>query len=301
MEQVKIKGPDFFIVGAPKCGTTSLNNYLSQHPDIFMAEKEAHYFGADLGIKQKTLTLQEYLLLFNEGQDKKLRGEASVWYLYSKKAAEEIKAYKPDAKIIIMIRNPAEVIYSLHGQHLYEGDEYITDFEEAVRADESLAHRSNSAWTNFKTRPGYFETVQYKEQIERYWQIFGKEKVHIILFDDFASNTRREYQKTLKFLKVDESFVPVIKKINANKTYVNYSLHRFFKNTPVVAKTIFRSVIPVKKLRVKLSDYVYYKNIKSDERPSADHRSIEKILKKFRPEIIDLQDFLQVSLKNWLK
>src|SRR5438034_3527344 len=116
-----MKIPGFFIVGAPKCGTTAMNDYLAGHPDIFMAKKEIHYFGSDLEIKQKKLSGEEYLDFFKEGEHKYIVGESSVWYLYSKNAAAEIKAFSPGAKIIIMLRNPVDMLPSLHSQHIFDG------------------------------------------------------------------------------------------------------------------------------------------------------------------------------------
>src|SRR5665647_751711 len=115
---MKLKRPDFFIVGAPKCGTTAMNNYLAQHPDVFMAQKEIHYFGSDLKMRVK-VSESEYLNYFQNAEEKKLIGEASVWYLFSEKAAAEIKAFSPQAKIIIMLRDPIDVLHSLHSQHLF--------------------------------------------------------------------------------------------------------------------------------------------------------------------------------------
>src|SRR5687768_11853389 len=91
---LKMGKPNFFIVGAPKCGTTAMNDYLNQHPAIFMATKELHYFGRDLKLKNK-ISEAEYLKHFTNAGNKKIIGEASVWYLYSKTAAHEIKSFSP--------------------------------------------------------------------------------------------------------------------------------------------------------------------------------------------------------------
>ena len=95
-KKLKLKKPDFFIVGAPKSGTTALNNYLSQHPNVFMAQKELHRFGSDL--KMKIIpSEEEYLQSFQGSREGQLIGEASVWYLFSKSAAAEIKSFSPAA------------------------------------------------------------------------------------------------------------------------------------------------------------------------------------------------------------
>ena len=95
------KKPDFFIVGAPKCGTTSFYHYLRQHPQIFMPDnKEPHYFGSDLKKRSDEFikTEEEYLSLFKDADPSQMTGEASTFYLYSKVAQEEIKSFSPHAK-----------------------------------------------------------------------------------------------------------------------------------------------------------------------------------------------------------
>ena len=129
--------PSFFIVGAPKCGTTSLCKYLEQHPDIFIPSiKELYYFCTDSTGKKRANTLEEYLSFF-EGGKGKLCGEGSVWYLFSKEAASEIYKFNPEAKIIIMLREPVSLMYSLHSMHLANGsNEDILDFKLALEAEE---------------------------------------------------------------------------------------------------------------------------------------------------------------------
>ena len=107
--------PDVFIVGAPKCGTTAMAEYLESHPEIYMAKKEMNVFGADLrfGAQFYRRDLQAYLEEFDTRNGEERAGEASVWYLFSRHAAAEIKAFNPDARIIIMLREPAEMLYSL--------------------------------------------------------------------------------------------------------------------------------------------------------------------------------------------
>src|SRR6266545_5937438 len=133
-----MRRPDFFIVGAPKCGTTALNDYLKDHPEIFIsARKELHFFGSDLVFRgPRRITEQEYLSFFAPARHEKRLGEASVWYLYSQQAAAEIKAFSPAARIIIMLRNPVDMMYSLHSQRLYNGRETISDFAKALATEE---------------------------------------------------------------------------------------------------------------------------------------------------------------------
>ena len=112
--------PDFFIVGAPKCGTTALYTYLKQHPEIFMSpQKEPQFFANDvLGDRRHTCTWAEYLSCFAAARGAKRIGEASVAYLGSPCAPKQIKMFNPAAKIIIMLRNPVDMMHSLHNQRL---------------------------------------------------------------------------------------------------------------------------------------------------------------------------------------
>src|SRR3954468_20052709 len=109
--------PDFFLVGAPRRGTTALCNYLRMHPEVFVCSpKEPTYFGRDLAPKRFP-TLESYRALFaNTGSATRV-GDGSVAYLASDSAAEEIHAFNPNAAILIMLRNPVELIYSLHLKH----------------------------------------------------------------------------------------------------------------------------------------------------------------------------------------
>ena len=138
----KIK-PNLFIIGAPKCGTTAKAHYLSEHPDVFMCpEKEPHYFNTDLNYKRgKSDDLEEYLNLFSGATEEKIVGEASVWYLYSKEAVRNILEFNPNAKFIIMVRNPIKMAPSLHQQLFYNGRETEKDFNKAWCLQTKLSNR----------------------------------------------------------------------------------------------------------------------------------------------------------------
>ena len=112
--------------------------YLDAHPDVFMSRrKEPRYFGSDLNIREgwRVTDEHEYLALFEDGKGLKYRGEASVFYLYSKRAPEEIRRYNPQSRIIIMLRNPVDTIVSLHRHYFASCNEDIRDLEQALAAE----------------------------------------------------------------------------------------------------------------------------------------------------------------------
>jgi hypothetical protein len=199
--------PNLFIVGAPRCGTRSLWTYLKGHPDIFMsAEKELYFFDSDLREKQK-ISMEEYLGHFSAASDQKKIGEATASYLRSRSAAQAIKAFSPSAQIIVILRNPVDVMHSLHALALY-GSEQITDFAAALEADSVRTGRE---------RIGYREFTDFSEQVRRYFDQFGRENVHIIIYDDLEADAPGVGRNTLRFLGVREDSTLTFPRVNSNK------------------------------------------------------------------------------------
>jgi hypothetical protein len=208
----KIK-PNFFIVGAPKCGTTSLYQWLKAHPDIFMPEnKEPKYFCTDLrkqenknnsahffSIKSK----KEYLELFSSSKDESAIGEASTYYLYSKTAPKLIKDFRPEAKIIIMLRDPVEQIISSYNYSVQKGHESAKSLKEALDLEEK---RKNNPPQSLMPRSYlYTEKAKFSKYIKRYEKHFDKNQIKIILLDKIKNNPEGVYQEVLDFLNVSEA------------------------------------------------------------------------------------------------
>jgi hypothetical protein len=227
MGQAGLITPNFFIVGAPKCGTTALYTYLKAHPEVFMpVRKEPHFFGRDLDhLPIDAQTLDEYLGLFADSHGEPRIGEASVWYLVSKTAAREIKDFAPGAQIIVVLRNPVDMVYSLYQQNIYVGAETLSfaaalDAEPERRAGQRIprtVRRRQALW--------YREVASYTEQVARYFDTFGREVVHIVIFDDFKADTRGSYRSTLEFLSVDPCFETEFAVVNRSKLVRNRTFH----------------------------------------------------------------------------
>lgn len=201
--------PDFFIVGAPKCGTTALWTWLRQHPEVFMPErKEPNFFCSDLEISRAIRDEDAYLALFAPARDEKRLGEASVRYIYSLEAPRLIREFQPDAYIVAMLRNPVEMAYSLHGELVAEGAEDITDFEQALAAEDDrragrrVPRRRNARMFLYRDR------ARYAEQLERWFGIFPRERIHVIIFEDFKADPPASFRRLLEFLDVDPDYLP---------------------------------------------------------------------------------------------
>lgn len=240
-----MKQPSFFIVGAPKSGTTSLCKYLNRHPEIFIPpRKEFRFFNPD--IKSMNMTLEKYLSYFTEGEGK-ICGEGTPSYLRSQVAHKNIYDFNPEAKIIIMLREPVSLLYSWHSQLLFNGNsEDIQDFSEAIaaEADRRQGKRIPQKCENLE-HLFYRNVVSFTSQVERYFNTFGREKVHIIIFDDFVKDTAKAFQETLCFLGVNPLFETTFDKKNASRKAKNTFLQRLLKYPPAKILAIGKFLIPL--------------------------------------------------------
>jgi len=213
--------PTFFIVGAPKSGTTALDSYLADHPSIHMARpKEPHYFATDLPRYRDVSTERDYIRLFDASGEKKAGGDASVFYLYSKEAIRLIRQFDPGARLILMLRNPIDIVHSFHSQLLFGGDEEIKSFAEAWHATAARkAGERIPKHCRAKELLYYDEIALLGNQLERVLAEFPREQVHVIFFEDFAADTRREYRRVLEFLRIPDDGRMEFPRINANRRH----------------------------------------------------------------------------------
>ncbi len=298
--------PDFFIVGAPKCGTTALTQYLSAHPDIFMARKEMHHFGNDLhfGAQFYRRDAAAYLAEFQEWQNQARAGEASVWYLYSKTAAAEIKAFNPDARVIIMLREPVDMLHSLFYQFRFDGNEPLDNFERALAA-EGDRHEGRRIGRQTYLVQGLFyrETIRFAEQVKRYFDAFGRDRVHIVLYDDLIADVAGVYRRTLEFLEVDARFGPDnFKAVNNNKFIRNRMLRALF-NDRFVRSTILaiRPCLPrpIFSGMQKLDAALRGLNSRAAKRPPLSTEFQRQLRAEFAREVDRLGELLGRDLSHW--
>jgi hypothetical protein len=201
-----MREPNFFIIGAPKCGTTSLAAWLAEHPNIYMSPiKEPFYFSKDIrhGPVERW---EEYLRLFKgAGREHIAVGEASVFYLFSRVAVPTIEKLLPGSQYIVMIRNPVEVAKALHEQHLRRRYEDVKDFQEAWRLAE--ARRAGARVPKTCTDPVLLDYPSWcllGRQLKRLYAEVPQERVLVLVLDDVKENPRQEYVRVLGFLGVPD-------------------------------------------------------------------------------------------------
>lgn len=296
--------PNFFIVGAPKCGTTALYHYLRPHPNIYLPRlKEPHFFAKDLGNYPTIKTLEDYTKLFAASTKEHLRiGEASVYYLRSSVAIPNIYEFCPGARIIAMFRNPVDMVYALHSQLLYWSLETVGDFEVAWRLQER-----RSQGVDLPPAIGspllvqYAQVGQFGTQVQRLLSVFPREQVKLVLYDDFAASPQEVYDEVIDFLGVPHDKRTEFPRINENKRARMAWLRDFYRRPPRPLRNAFRSlkravghegVVAVKKKIVEL-------NTVKERRPTLSPRFRAELVETFRDEVALLSKILNRDLSHW--
>ncbi len=214
------QAPTFFVVGAAKAGTTSLDYYLGQHPEIYMHPYKdiACYFCAQYGMP---VTLREFLgFLYPKKAGYKLAGDACSDYLAEPDSAKEIAQVFPDAKIVIILRNPADRAFSLYQWMVREGYEYLPTFEEALAAEEDRISRKCKGIdliSPSKQAYLYRQTGYYSNQIKRYREHFPAHNLLVMKYDDLKDDPENFVKRIYEFLDVDNAFVPKLKILNRGR------------------------------------------------------------------------------------
>ncbi len=309
--------PNFFVVGAAKSGTTSIYNYIKPHPDVYLSPiKEPNFFSTDIdperfrkgykkeievdlkkffenGMKEEIhLTFirdwDDYLKLFSKVKNEKAIGEFSTSYLYSKVAAKNIKDTIPEAKIIMVLRNPIERAFSHYLMDLKIGYTNLT-FKEALEKD------INAKEKGWGISSLYIELGMYYEQVKRYLEKFDSSQVKIYLFEDLK-NTDQFIKDLYKFLNLDPElyFPDTSKRYNKGKAPKYKTLFYYATKFGIVDKV--RNILPddIKNKAKKL--LFTEKNIpKMTEEEKAYLREI------FEDDIKNLSKLINRDLSHWLK
>lgn len=225
---MELRQPNLFIIGAPKCGTTSLATWLGSHPDIFLSSvKEPHHYNTDS--KQIYYpSREEYLALYTAGEQHRYRLDASVWYLHSQVAVSRIIEDCPNAKFIVCLRNPVDMAFSLHSQYLNKsGRETIKSFREAWdKSDERLAGKLISRLVTDPSYLAYKYSCQIGTQTERLLRSINKDQVKIVVLDDLLSEDRSTLASIIRFLDVDPAIPLQLPHENSGKSVKSPSLLR---------------------------------------------------------------------------
>jgi hypothetical protein len=306
--------PDFFIVGAPKCGTTSLHKTLRSHPRIYMPElKEPRFLASDMRPRAEYAdgprevgypkTLEEYLALFDAAAPEQRVGEATTTYLWSSTAADSIAALQPDARIIAIFREPASFLRSLHLTFVKGRNETVKDLRRAMALEP--ARREGRHIPPSSHRPQllqYSEHVRYMEQLRRYQAHFPPQQLLVLVYDDFLEDNEATVRRILRFLEVEDD-VP-LDLISANVTsstvrsyQVKDAVHTVATGRGPVSRAAKAAVKALTTRRLRRGAIgTLQRRVVVAEPPPPDERLMLELRRRFKPEVIALGEYLDRDL-----
>ncbi len=305
-----LRTPDFFIVGHAKSGTTALYEMLRPHPQIYMSRlKEPWFFATDMrprfqprraGVGPQTL--EEYLSLFADAEPEQRAGEASSSYLWSRTAAARIAEVQPEAKIIAILREPASFLRSLHLQLLQSHVEVKKDFRRAMALEQ--ARRQGRHIPRQSHRPQmlmYSDHVRYVEQLRRYHELFAREQVLVLIYDDFRSDNEATLRTVLRFLEVDDTRPLDVLDVNPSILMRSQQLDDLVHAVSVgrgplaaAAKGAVKALAP-RDLRRALLQFTR-RRIVHGAAPPPDERFMVELRSRFKGEVVALSEYLDRDL-----
>ncbi len=200
--------PDFFVVGAPRCGTTSLCRYLARNPQVcFSRPKEPHYFARIDHDPTPEEVRRDYLDRYfaHRTPQHRAAGEGSVSYLYLPHVIERILRLNPQARFITMVRNPLQMLPSYHQRMRFLLQEDVPDFDAAWAAEAARERGERVPGLCLDARLLlYSQVAQLGAQVQRLYGLVGRERAHVVVFDDLVADPLRVYRAALAFIGVDD-------------------------------------------------------------------------------------------------
>ena len=294
--------PDFYIIGAPKAGTSALYTYLSTHPGIAMSNvKEPFYWSADLGAVSPVRDREAYLQLWPDTPAHRLRGEASTHYLRSAVAIPAILRESPDARFIVMLRSPVEMVQAWHSTLVRYLQEDVGRFEKAWALQDvrGRGRRIPPACPD----PQFLQYRRFcavGEQFERLVARVPAEQRLTILYDDFAADPSGCYRRVLSFLGLVDDGRSDFPKVNANKT-------RRWTGIDNVQRAIGRSLGPLYAPLRNAAHFVGFHpttlinrfNVTEAPRRRLAPEFEAELVCSFRPEVEKIEAILGRDLSHW--
>ena len=274
--------PDFFIVGAPRSGTTSLHEYLNEIPEIFMCPKESGYFSKfSIGRLESE---EEYKNSFVDATPNQLIGESTAIYLRDPETPDKIHQANHNAKIIIMLRDPIERAYSHYLMYIRNGYETRSFSKKLELYDKN---KSDGRFHDYIIMPSY-----YFDSVSKYINVFGREQVKICIYEEFADKTQKIVSEILDFLCIDSSLPKNITEKYNDFAHPPGKSEKFIM-TNYISQNIGRRLLP-KSTRLSIKNFLSDKNSK----PKLEENDILKLYEFFVDDVTKIQDLLQRKL-HW--
>ena len=298
-----MKKPNFFIIGAPKSGTTALSEYLRTHPRAFISpHKEPNFWNDDFRQIATVKSLREYERLFKDAGPQHIAvGEASVHYLRSTTAVPRIIEYNPEAKFIVLLRNPVDLVHAWHSQNLYGLWEDEPDFARAWNLQEERAAGRHIPKTCLEPKVLMYRQVgALGSQVARLFENVAREKVRLYVFDDFNTNPAAVYRDLLAFLGLPDDGRELFPRVNENKRQRHAVIARFVERPPRLWQAGAKVLrIFFRKSSLGLLQRLRRWNQQPVGRPPISAEFRKQLLDAFDPEIRRLAVLLDRNLDHW--
>lgn len=322
IESSNANWPNFFIIGAAKAGTTALYSFLDKHPEIYMSKpKEPNFFlfyndnpdfsdiKPDTELYQSSINLynrikkisvvniKDYWQLFSNTENKTSIGEASPLYLSHPNCPALIKEYIPDAKLIMILRNPIDRAYSSYLHMVRTGNE-AREFHDALSQEPIESENFWCSRGDYYIRPGF-----YARQLKLYFNLFDRKQIKIYLYDDFKNDPQHLICDLYRYLGVDDSFkqdLSVKKNVSGvpkNRFLYNLSTTTFRKIcSSNLLLNIIKAIFPIKFLR-NMKVVIFESSLKWPKISKADR---DLLLEIYKSDILELQDLINRDLSAWI-
>jgi Sulfotransferase domain len=294
--------PNLFLLGAPKCGTTSLVHWLGQHPEVFAPVlKDPCYFGSDLIARSHLRSEEKYLALYKNWKSERFAMDATPVYLCSLNAPREIAENVKSPKFIVMIRNPVEACYSLFHENRFDGIEELPRFEDALNAEADRIRRSYLPRHGIAQIVYYRKMYEYTAQIRRFAKQFGPQALRLIVLDDIQKNNNDEFVKVLEFLEIDTQCAHKIDfsiKNKAKKARSRMAISLAI-NPPSWLGTVTGTFIS-RENRLRIRKWIRELNTVDAGYQSMAPKIREELTNYFTPEVNRLSEMLGRDLTHWL-
>lgn len=305
----KLKYPNFLLIGAGKSGTTSIYDYLKQHPDVYLTPtKETNFFAVEgqTPVDPKDdpegffyypwaiYNLDDYKKQYDGIKNEKIAGEVCPAYLYKPNTHTNIKRYVPDVKLIAIFRNPADRLFS-RWLHLVRDNRKPTDtFEEVFNKDSIWWKRDDLVQEGF-----------YFTHLKKYFEIFDKDKIKVYLMEDMKNDTKAFIKDLYQYLEIDDSFEPVTDiSFNVSGIPKNKMADKLYGTNSVIGKSM------------KMISPKFYNNLKNSnnlkrminklrkknmDKPKLSLENRKKLINEiYKDEILQLQDLINRDLRHWI-
>lgn len=296
--------PNFVIAGAAKAGSTWLADALSQHPDVFVTPyKDCHFFafegdrpyftgpGDDWTNRNVITTRAQYEQLFCHATTERAVGEGSVYYLCRPTSFFQMRKHLgPEAKVLLVLRNPVDRSFSAYGHMVRDGRETTTDFVDALGRESC---RISAGWEDLWR---YVELSRYARQVEAALSALGQHRVKIWRFDDLQVDHLRVLRETFEFLGVDSSFrADAAVRLNPSGTPRSRSLNYFLRGNHML-KPILRPVVP-QTIRKQVFKRLNARNMRPLTFPEELRPQLAEL---FAEDVEALSSLTGLSLSSWL-